>query len=347
MLCATSGVRRGTVATQRTSNGACRGDLMHRRMFLRALGTAWLAFRMPSPAFAAAEAATRSTLHDHPLIGRVWDVGQQRFVSMDVLRERVIASDFRLLGEIHDNPDHHAIQAELLESIGAHGVRPVVAFEQLDRDFDAALTQRLATGAASAEDVAEVAGFDREGWNWEFYRPLVAIALRYGMPIRAANLSRSAASQIAKKGWEALGPTRVAALHLESAWSAERDGALRDIIREGHCGALPEAVVPSLAAAQRARDATLAESLLARDRDGAVLIAGDGHVRRDLGVPIYLSAAGADRVCAVGILEVEDGRESPADYARSAALPVPLYDFACFTARRTRPDPCADFQRRK
>ena len=104
---------------------------------------------------------------------------------------------------------------------------------------------------------------------------------------------------------------------------------------------------PSLAAAQRARDATLAESLLAKNGDGAVLIAGDGHVRRDLGVPIYLSAAGADRICAVGILEVEDGRENAGDYVRSAALPVPLYDFACFTARWSRPDPCADFQRRK
>jgi uncharacterized iron-regulated protein len=319
---------------------------MQRRSIIRALALASLS-TLPVP---FTDAATRAVvkwrsalLRDHPLVGRIWDSVSARFVSSAVLYERVAIAQFHLLGEVHDNPDHHAIQAEILEAIGTRGLKPLVAFEQFDREHADALRQRLASGTHEPDDIAQAVMFDRKGWNWDFYRALVAIALRYGMPIRAANLSRNAASQIAKRGFAALGAERAAELQIEKVWSTEREQVLREIIREGHCGALPESAVPALAAAQRARDATLAESLRGDSPDGAVLIAGNGHVRRDLGVPLYLPGSS----CAVGILEVEADKESAADYLESAAGAVPLYDLVCFTPRWERPDPCAAFQNRK
>jgi uncharacterized iron-regulated protein len=286
-------------------------------------------------------------LRNHSLVGRIWDARSERFVPTGALIEALRQAHFRLLGEVHDNPDHHAIQGKLLEAIAAGGLRPLVAFEQFDREFDAALQQRLASGKLSPDDVAEAVNFDYKGWNWDFYRPLVAIALRHDMPLRAANLSRKAAAQIAKEGTGALDRERVAALRLETAWTAAREQALREIIAEGHCGALPESIVPAMAAAQRTRDATLAEVLLGADRAGAVLIAGNGHVRRDLAVPIYLSAVAGDRPsCVVGILEVEAEKPDPRVYARPAASRTPQFDFVWFTPRWDRPDPCAAFQRR-
>jgi uncharacterized iron-regulated protein len=99
--------------------------------------------------------------------------------------------------------------------------------------------------------------------------------------------------------------------------------------------------------AQRARDATMAEVLLGAGDDGAVLISGNGHVRRDLAVPLYLSAAGDKASCVVGILEVDAETEDPRAYVRSAASRGPRYDFAWFTPRVDRPDPCAAFRRGK
>ncbi len=284
-------------------------------------------------------------LREHPLAGKIWDVAAQRFVTPENVADALRDAPFRLLGEVHDNPDHHAIQAELLNAIGAGGVKPVVAFEQFDGEYDAALQRRQLAGKISADDVAEAVNFDRQGWEWTFYRPLVEIAIQYSMPIRAANLSRGAAGQIAKQGLAALEPGRVTTLQLDTTWSTEKEQVLRDIIIEGHCHALPGSMVPAMVAAQRARDATLAAALLNAGSAGAVLIAGNGHVRRDFAVPVYLQAAAPGKtVCAVGILEVAEELSEPQSYLKSRITGVPQFDFAWFTPRRDRLDPCISFK---
>ncbi|MES2561958.1 MAG: ChaN family lipoprotein [Pseudomonadota bacterium] len=295
--------------------------------------------------FAQSTQAVNTLSDDHPLVGKIWDAASARFVTREALVDALKRAHFRLLGEVHDNPVHHALQAELLEAIAASGLKPMVAFEQMDAEHDAALLQRLAQGKAQAEDVADAVRFDRKGWTWTYYRPLVEIALRHGLPLRAANLSRKSAGQIAREGLSSITPTRIAELRLESAWNPERELAMREIIRDGHCGALPESAVPSMAVAQRVRDATLAESLLTSSKDGAVLIAGNGHVRRDLGVPLYLATSAARTACSVGVLEVEANQIDPRSYVVSMTSHAPLYDFVCFTARRERSDPCAAFKK--
>ncbi len=290
----------------------------------------------------------RSVLQpDHPLVGAIWSVAEGRRVDARVLAGELHAARHRLLGEVHDNPDHHEIQLTLLRSLAEAGLKPAVAFEQFDREHDAALRQRLAGTNVTADDVASAVNFNHKGWDWNFYRPLVAMALRHGMPLRAANLSRAAAQPIIEGGLEVLGSGRIAALRIEAAWTPRRENALRRIIFDGHCRALPKRLLPSMAAAQRARDATLAAAMLDAVADGAVLIAGNGHVRRDLGVPLYLGAADASAsICAVGIVEVEEGKTDPRSYVDTEASPPPAFDFVCFTPQWSRPDPCAEFKPR-
>jgi len=327
---------------------------MNRRCALSALGliaaAAWSSrvAALSAPDARPAGMRWRSTLYrDHRLAGAIWSVMDDRRVDEQALSSALRAARYRLLGEMHDNPDHHAIQLEQLGRLAKEGVKPVVAFEQFDREHDAALQERLRGPDVTAEDVASAVRLDRKGWNWEYYRPLVEIALKYHMQLRAANLSRDDAQQIIKDGLNSLGAQRIAALRLERAWSPEREQALRKHIFDGHCRALPERLLPAMAAAQRARDATMAESLLDAGPDGAVLIAGNGHVRRDLAAPLYLGASpGAGATCSVGILEVEEGKTEPRDYAETAGASPAAFDFVCFTPAWDRPDPCATFKPR-
>lgn len=280
-------------------------------------------------------------LSDHPLAGTIWDARAGSSASRETLHSALRAARHRLLGEVHDNPDHHAFQLECLIALGESGLRPAVAFEQLDREYDSALQRLLAAGGATAEAVANTTNFDRKNWGWDLYRPFIDAALRYGMSLRAANLSRAAASRVVKAGLDALGEGRASALRINAAWSGAREHVLREIIVEGHCRALPESIVPGMVLAQRARDATLAEALLDPGPDGAVLIAGNGHVRRDLGVPLYLrQARPGESILSIGLLEVESGMTDPAEYLAGSAGGEAQHDFVWFTPRWDRPDPC-------
>ena len=97
--------------------------------------------------------------------------------------------------------------------------------------------------------------------------------------------------------------------------------------------------------AQRARDAVMADSLLRYRIDGAVLIAGDGHVRRDLAVPLYLSArAPGASVVSVALTEVQPGADDVNAYETAAAgSSDPAFDYLWFSTRAEREDPCAGF----
>ena len=278
---------------------------MRRRDFLVAAGSLLL----PLPARA--------------LAGTVWDIRAGRLVEVATLLEALREARYRLLGEVHDNRIHHEIRAGLINALGRAGLKPVVAFEQFDAEHDPEL-QALVD--PDAEAVAKAVRFDRKGWNWELYKPLVEAALSHRMPLRAANLSRAMATRIARGEFPAALPP----------WPAERDRRLRRYLFLGHCEALPERALPGMAAAQRARDSTLAGALKSPPKDGAVLIAGNAHVRHDFGVPLYLPAG----ALSVAFLEAAPGQADLADHG-----PLP-YDFAWFTAPAQRPDPCEAFRKK-
>jgi uncharacterized iron-regulated protein len=103
----------------------------------------------------------------------------------------------------------------------------------------------------------------------------------------------------------------------------------------GHCHALPRSLWPRMAQAQFARDALMAEVLRrSAQAGGVVLLAGNGHVRRDIGVPRWLGDV-KDRTFAVGYLEITDD-----------STPITAFDAVVRTAPAERADPCAEFERR-
>jgi uncharacterized iron-regulated protein len=271
------------------------------------------------------------------LEGRIWDTRAERFVSEGDLVRRLREVRFRLLGEVHDHPAHHGQRAALIRELGTLGE---IYFEQFDRDHDAELRAAQRAGA-DADGLAKAGRLDAT-WKWPLHRPLLEAALAAAVQVRAANLSAADARRIAKAG--ALGPQDAAlAGALASAdWPAARENALRAEIFESHCRALPEKFAPAIALAQRARDATIAIALSGA-AGSALLVAGNGHVRRDLGVPLYLPRGAT--VISVGLVETQSGQEDPRHYV-PGENGEPKYDFLWFSAPHPRPDPCEAFKRR-
>jgi hypothetical protein len=104
-------------------------------------------------------------------------------------------------------------------------------------------------------------------------------------------------------------------------------------------------MVERMIEAQQARDAHLARALLDHASDGAVLIAGNGHVRRDFGVPLHLARWAPDAsVASVGLLEVSPGDETPGDALAHLDGGVIPFDYVWFTPRVDLVDPCERFR---
>jgi uncharacterized iron-regulated protein len=284
--------------------------------------------------------------YDHVLTGRIWDVAQNSFVPMDALAAAVGAGRFALLGERHDHPEQHQFQAWLLRRMLDAGRRPAVAFEMLDTTQAPALARHLDASPRDAAGLGEAVGWGASGWPpWRFYQVIADAALSAGVPIVAANLPASTARAVARGDLSAVDPALVRRHALDRPAPAQ--ASLEEQIRATHCGVLPDALIPGMVTAQRARDAEMAERLIAGQRDGAVLIAGVGHVRTDHGVPRALRALAPDaRVVSVAFLEVADGWVAPGDYAaRFGATRLP-FDYVWFTARADNVDHCARLRER-
>lgn len=273
---------------------------------------------------------------DHPLAGRLWDVAAGGFIDEAELLRRAGRAEVLLLGETHDNPEHHRLQLRILQTRLDAGARPALLMEQFDNDQQAAIDQARKAG----KDLAPL----MRGWDWALYRPLVALADSTRIPLRAANLPRGATRPVVREGYATLAAGEAQRLALEAVWDAARQNYMTDAIEASHCGQVSPQLRDGLVRAQRLRDATLADSALGQLDQGVVFILGRGHARRDVGVPRYLEARRpGTRVLSIGFVEVDAGRTAPAQYENERVGGIAPYDILWFTPRAERPDPCLAF----
>lgn len=275
----------------------------------------------------------------HPLAGRIWDVAGNRFVEPDEVIKRAAESKFVLLGEIHDNEEHHRIQAMILDALVKNGRKPALVMEQFDVEQQKQVNGIVQGNGSRAEKLRELSKLMRQGWNWPLYQRLVSSALQQKLPLVAANMSREAVREVARNGYEVLGTGEESRLALDTTWTPERDRQLAQEIASGHCGKVADHMVQIITKSQRVRDAVMADKILMARRGGAVGIVGRGHARDDLGVPLYLAArAPEESVLSVGMVEVYEPVD-PNAYAYSSV--GQHHDYLWFTPRPARnSNPC-------
>jgi uncharacterized iron-regulated protein len=289
-----------------------------------------------------------STLHrDHPLVGKIWAGRAGRFVDETALDDAMSGADLVLLGEVHDNPDHHLLQARFVRAVVATGRRPALALEMLTSDLQAEVDAARARTPREPENLEPA--WKQGGWpDFDLYRPILAAALEAGLPIVAANLPRADARTLVMKGIDAVDPALRERLASGPVLPPEAVEALRKDMKESHCGELPDSMMDPMILAQRARDATMADRLAAaaRERSGGILITGKGHATARA-VPAWLAQdAPGKKVVAVAFVEVDPDQKAPADYVDEFGKGPFPYDYAIFTPGTKREDPCAKLRAR-
>jgi uncharacterized iron-regulated protein len=232
-----------------------------------------------------------------------------------------------LLGEVHDNAMQHALRIAAFQKLLNTGARPALLMEQFDREHQGAIDSLRASPDPIDATAVISAGAGSSSWNWTFYRPFIDLALTYNLPILAANVSRTEGRRVMSQGLAASG--------FEAAVPPDISNALGSAIEASHCGMLDGATAQRMVPVQVARDQFMARLIEANAARGVVLLAGNGHVRKDVGVPRWLSAATRAKTESHGYLEAGDDT----GLAKSGAANT-AYDVVNFTAAQKRDDPC-------
>ena len=295
----------------------------------------------------AEETANWDLMKDHPLNTTVW-TGDGKQVDFETLLDQARNASNVLIGENHDNPDHHRIQAKIIAALVEQGLHPAIVFEMIPPSYQQKLDSFLQQRSPDDSKLGKILDWEERGWpDWNIYRPIATEAVANGLPMLAGGIEREFVKRLATEGPDILSPESRKAWGLDQPLdTATRDDLLTEL-EDAHCGVMPKSALGYMIPVQRARDGALASAMLegSAKAGSAVMIAGGGHVRKDRGAPVVLSRLdpGASMLT-IGLYPVRAEKNAFSDYLDgSDQLP---FDYVIFTDASEPKDHCADLKAR-
>ncbi len=238
----------------------------------------------------------------------------------------VAGADFVAIGELHDNPDHHRMQAKLVAALAPAGL----AFEMIPQIKEEAVNRLRADGVSRAE-LGEALEWEASGWPaWRHYAPILEAAP--DAYVAGGGLSKSDLGAVYTKGAAGLGEDMAARYGLNAAMPDADRAAMLDEQYAAHCELIEREKLSAMVEVQRAWDAAYAEAWHRAGIAGgglSVLICGNAHARLDRGAPAYLALAVPDAtIASIGLLEdglnADDGQ-----FTVTLSAPAPERDDPC------------------
>ncbi|MFQ6551535.1 ChaN family lipoprotein [Aestuariibius insulae] len=239
--------------------------------------------------------------------------------------EAAQTADIVIIGEFHDNPDHHRIQAALVDAIAPSAI----VFEMLSDDQAARITPEI---SRDAETLGPLLDWDDSGWpDIAFYAPIMAAAPQAAIVGTGPRDWTQTPSGVLMTAL----PEDAGHFGYGDPLPADQQQAREALQAEAHCDMLPPEQLPMMVDIQRQRDVVFAAATLdalLRHGSPVVLITGNGHARTDWGVPAALAKASPNTaVLSIGQTEGDAALSGTFDLFIDAPAPV-------------RGDPCDAFR---
>jgi uncharacterized iron-regulated protein len=257
-----------------------------------------------------------------PVVGEIRDLRSGQTLTAEELIERLEKSSRLIVGEQHDNRDHHELQLWLLQSLGQRRPQGSLLLEMLTPDQQPRVDDVRRTSTPPADLPGALAW--QSGWDWNLYGPIVRFALSQPYPLLAANLDT-----LEVRAVYANPPTLSGS---RSNAASVKDELLKQV-SDSHCGLLPTSQMPAMLAVQQQRDRRMAERLLAAPMP-SLLFAGAYHARKDVGVPIHVLDLGEPQAPAVLMLAEQGSEVTPA-----------MADYVWYTPATPPQDYCAQMRK--
>lgn len=137
-----------------------------------------------------------------------WSVpGGGRIAAPEILA-RAATAQVALLGESHDNADHHRWELQTVAALAALRPKLVLGFEMFPRRVQGAL-DRWVAGELSEEEFLKTSDWSRV-WGYEsaFYLPLFHFARLNRIPMVALNVERDFVRMVGSKGLATVPPEK-------------------------------------------------------------------------------------------------------------------------------------------
>lgn len=220
-------------------------------------------------------------------VGQIIHLDSGRPLSFTQFVDRIAKQDAVFVGEVHDNPDHHLIQVQILQSLMDRHGRVTAAMEFFQVQQQAVLDDYL-SGVTDEDQFLEAVDWSRTwGFDYRLYRPLMLLLRQGGSHVLAINAPSGIVRKVARSGLESLAP--------------DERGMLAERIRldhQGHREYLLETyrlhthpdlkVFEYFYQAQCAWEDTMAENLaryLQTHQERVVVFSGNGHIIYRFGIP--------------------------------------------------------------
>ncbi|WP_448725245.1 ChaN family lipoprotein [Pseudomonas farris] len=257
-----------------------------------------------------------------PVSGEIRDLHSGQTLTAQELLARLAKPSRLIVGEQHDNRDHHQLQLWLLQALGERRPQGSLLLEMLTPDQQARV-DHVRHASPLPADLPNALAW-QSGWDWNLYGPIVGFALTQPYPLLAANLDTLEVRTAYAKP-PTLSGSRSNAPMVKETLLAQ--------ISDSHCGLLPTSQMPAMLAVQQQRDRRMAERLLAAPTP-SLLFAGAYHARKDVGVPIHVRDLGEPEAPTVLMLAEQGTEVTPA-----------MADYVWYTPATPPQDYCAQMRK--
>jgi len=128
---------------------------------------------------------------------RVYDARRRRFTDFEAMVADVTTADVLFLGEEHDDPVTHELEAATLAGLARRRSNVVIALEMFERDVQPQIDSYLAGSTTEDEFLASTRPWARYRTD---YRPLLEFARVWKWPVIASNVPRRLAQVVSRLG---------------------------------------------------------------------------------------------------------------------------------------------------
>ena len=232
--------------------------------------------------------ATVPGIPRHFTIGQIVELSCGETLSFDELMGKIAPKELIFIGEVHDNPEHHLIQVQILQALGHRDGGFALGMEYFQMPDKAEIDRYLKGETTEEEFLRGVDWAGSWGYDYHLYRPLLLLAKARGIEVLALNAPKEIVRKIARGGLETLSPDERSRLpqDIDLDNEAHRAYVLEAYKQRAH-HELPN--FDSFYEAQCVWEETMAHNIsvyLKDKKNKMVVLAGNGHIVNKFGIPL-------------------------------------------------------------